>query len=224
MTEPGFPSPRVPGFEGAGVVEATGSEVSDLEPGQRVAVFLFPTPGAWGQYLTVKATSVFPLPEEIDDTVASMLLINPFTARMLVRAVEDAWSGSPRTFVQTAAGSSVGQFIAAVSEREGYQLVNLVRSEEGATRLTKRFSSASTLTTSDPQWPARLRSVLNGTASVVLDAVGGVLANELLDVLEDGGIIISYGALGGSNTPSMMLGFSNAICSPERCPSADGVY
>ncbi len=196
-----LPQPRVPGFEGAGVVEATGSEVSDVEPGQRVAVFLFPTPGAWAEYLTVKATSVFPLPEEIDDTVASMLLINPLTARMLVRAVEDAWSGSPRTFIQTAAGSSVGQFIAAVAEQEDYQLVNVVRSEEGATRLTKRFPSLSTLTTSDPQWPDHLRDLLNGPASVVLDAVGGTLANELLDVLEDGGTIISYGALAGSSAP-----------------------
>src|ERR1700722_11266972 len=73
-----LPRPRVPGFEGAGGGGAVGSDVSDLIPGQRVALFLFPTPGAWGEYLTAKAASAVPLPDEIDDATASMLLINPF--------------------------------------------------------------------------------------------------------------------------------------------------
>jgi NADPH:quinone reductase-like Zn-dependent oxidoreductase len=190
--------PRVPGFEGAGTVVVVGPDVLELEPGQRVALFLFPTPGAWGEYLTTSASSLVPIPDDIDDATASMVLINPFTARMLLRTAEDAWAGPPRPTLQTAAGSSVGRFVAAAAEGRGYLLVNLVRSPQGAAELGTRFPSLSTFSTSGPNWSAQARMTLGSSAAVALDAVGGTMVNELLDLLEDGGTVVNYGALSGS--------------------------
>lgn len=191
-------SPRIPGVEGAGAVVAVGSDVVGVEAGQRVA--FFPAPGAWADYVTTAASAVVPVPEEVSDTTTALMLVNSLTALMLLRAVEEAWAGAPRPFVQTAAGSSVARLIAAAAERHEYPLVNLVRSTAGATALSARFPSLPTIATSEPDWQVRLHDSLGGAASVVLDPVGGVLATELLGTLEDGGSMVSYGELSGPTT------------------------
>ncbi|CAN5598112.1 zinc-binding dehydrogenase [soil metagenome] len=191
-------SPRIPGMEGAGVVVAVGSDVVGVEAGQRVA--FFPAPGAWADYVTTAASAVVPVPEGLSEATAALMLVNPLTALMLLRAVEEAWAGTPRPFVQTAAGSSVARLIAAAAERHEYPLVNLVRSTASATALSDRFPSLPTIATSDPDWQVRLRDALGGAASVVLDPVGGTLATALLGTLEDGGSMISYGQLSGPTT------------------------
>lgn len=189
---------RIPGVEGAGVVVAVGSDVVDVQPGQRVA--FFPTAGAWAEYVTTVDSAVVPVPDQVSDATAALMLVNSLTALMLLRAVEEAWAGDPRPFVQTAAGSSVARLIAAAAERHDYPLVNLVRSTAGATALSARFPSLTTIATSEPEWQDRLHDSLGGAASVVLDPVGGKLAAELLGTLEDGGSMVSYGELSGPTT------------------------
>lgn len=198
--------PRIPGFDGAGVVVAVGRDVVDLQPGQRVA--FFPVPGAWAEHVIASASAVVPVPDEIDDSTAALMLVNPLTMQMLLRALDEAWAGTPRPFVQTAAGSSVGRLIAAAAERHDFPLVNLVRSAAGAGALTERFPSLTTISTSEPDWPARMRDALGEPASVVLDAVGGALATNLLAGLADGGSLISYGRLSGS---SVSLGATDVV-------------
>ncbi|WP_114423745.1 alcohol dehydrogenase catalytic domain-containing protein [Nocardioides houyundeii] len=187
---------RIPGFDGAGVVTAVGRDVADLQPGQRVA--FFPVSGAWAEHVVAAASAVVAVPDEIDEPTAALMLVNPVTMRMLLRALDEAWAGTPRPFVQTAAGSSVGRLVAAAAERHDFPLVNLVRSTAGAAALTERFPSLTTISTSEPDWSARMRDALGGPASVVLDAVGGTLATDLLAGLADGGSLISYGGLSGS--------------------------
>jgi NADPH:quinone reductase-like Zn-dependent oxidoreductase len=192
-------SSRIPGLEGAGVVVAVGSDVVDVKPGQRVA--FFPAAGAWAEYVTAADSAVVPIPDQVSDATAALMLVNSLTALMLLRAVEEAWKGAPRPFVQTAAGSSVARLIAAAAERHEYPLVNLVRSTAGASALAARFPSLTTIATSEPDWQTRLHDSLGGAASVVLDSVGGMLAAELLGTLEDGGSMVSYGELSGPTTP-----------------------
>lgn len=201
------PDLRIPGVEGVGFVVAVGRDVVDLQIGQRVA--FFPVSGAWAEYATASASAVVPVPDEVGDPTAALMLVNSVTALMLVRAVEEAWAGSPRPFVQTAAGSSVARLVAEAAVRKGYPLVNLVRSTAGAAALAERFPSLTTIATSEPDWAARMGDALGEPASVVLDAVGGESASGLLDALADGGSLISYGNLSGSSTsliPASLVG------------------
>jgi NADPH:quinone reductase-like Zn-dependent oxidoreductase len=192
-----LPQPRSPGLEGMGVVESIGKAVSEVDAGTRVA--FFGVWGAWSEY--VIARFVVPLPNDVSDETGSQLLLNPLTMLELLRAVEEAWAGRPQPLLQTAAGSSVGKLITAVAEARRYPLVNLVRSVEGADALARRFPSIPTIATSDADWPARVRSALGGAASVILDAVGGEFAGDLVEVLGEGGTLVEYGALGGPVIP-----------------------
>jgi NADPH:quinone reductase-like Zn-dependent oxidoreductase len=76
-----------------------------------------------------------------------------------------------------------------------------------SSRVCKRIlplakSNHRTLTsTSDPDWPAQVRKSFGGPASVVLEAVGGALVNDLFGLIKDGGTVISYGSLSRPTTP-----------------------
>ena len=129
------------------------------------------------------------------------MLVNTITMRDLLRAVEEAWAGTPRPVLQTAAGSSVARLVTAAAVRNGYPLVSLVRSERGAEVLRERFPSVPVISTSGPGWAGKARAALGGPAGVILDPVGGTLAAQLLSLLEDGGTLITYGALSGEGLP-----------------------
>ncbi|PSM44658.1 alcohol dehydrogenase [Streptomyces dioscori] len=199
-TQGRFAAPRSPGLEGMGLVETVGEGVTDLRPGQRVA--FFPVPGAWSELLTAPADLVVPVPEGVSDGTAALMLVNPLTLLMLLRAVEDAQHGLKGPVVQTAAGSSVGRLVGAAALRHDIPLVNLVRSAAGAQSLRERFPTLPTVSTADADWRAQVRDATGGRgAQVVLDAVGGSMTGELAGLLDDGGTLITYGQLGSGSTP-----------------------
>ncbi|MGA5806316.1 alcohol dehydrogenase catalytic domain-containing protein [Streptomyces cellulosae] len=202
---PGLPDqpeePRIPGVEGMGVVEDVGAGVRTPEPGRRVAVF--PAPGTWAEYVVVPAERAVPVPDEVGDDTAALMLVNPLTLLMLHRTVEQALDGHDGPVVQTAAGSSVGRLVAARAERQGLRLVNPVRSEAGARKLRELFPAQPVISTSHADWREQMRRATGGEgARAVLDCVGGSLTRGLVGLLADGGTLIGYGRLGsGTTTP-----------------------
>ncbi|WP_211241373.1 zinc-binding dehydrogenase [Pseudonocardia spinosispora] len=200
---PGLPSatfdpPRSPGLEGYGVVEATAAD--GLAPGTRVA--FFPVPGAWSEYVTAPADLVVPVPDDVSDSVAALMLVNPLTLTMLLRAVRDAGAGVPgRPLLQTAAGSSIGALVSSAALRHGFPVINLVRSDAGAAALRDRFPALPAISTSWDGWREQVRAAAGGQGPpTVLDAVGGELTGDLVALLADGGTLITYGRLGAGTT------------------------
>lgn len=194
-----FATPRIPGVEAMGVIEAVGEGVQDLRPGQRVA--FFPVPGAWSEVVTAPADLVVSVPEDLGDETAALMLANPLTLLSLLRAVEDAQHGQAGPVVQTAAGSSVGKLVSAAALKHGIPLVNLVRSATGAQTLRQRFPALPVISTADADWRTQVQDATGGRGvQVVLDAVGGSLTGELAGLLADGGTLITYGGLGSGST------------------------
>jgi NADPH:quinone reductase-like Zn-dependent oxidoreductase len=62
-----------------------------LSPAGSVA--LFPVAGALGEYVTARVDSAVPVPEGVDNAMASMMLVNPLIVQMLLHAAEEAWAG-----------------------------------------------------------------------------------------------------------------------------------
>ncbi|MGA5771566.1 alcohol dehydrogenase catalytic domain-containing protein [Streptomyces pseudogriseolus] len=200
---PGLPDqdsqPRAPGVEGMGVVEEAGADVRAPLVGRRVAAF--PAPGTWAEYVVVPAERAVPVPDEVGDDTAALMLVNPLTLVMLHRAVEQALDGHDGPVVQTAAGSSVGRLVSAHAERHGLPLVNLVRGAAGARKVREMFPGQPVIVTSDADWQDQVRRATGGGgARAVLDCVGGSLTRDLVGLLGDGGTLISYGRLGSGVT------------------------
>src|SRR5262249_40694081 len=72
------PLPATPGFEGAGVIEEVGPEVTNLAVGN--LVILPHDLGTWREAVAVDAIKLTLVPEEIEPAQAAMLKINPITA------------------------------------------------------------------------------------------------------------------------------------------------
>jgi NADPH:quinone reductase-like Zn-dependent oxidoreductase len=203
--ERGRPSGEVtPGLEATGVVADIGPGTSVGEgvgPGARVT--FFPVPGAWQEFVHVRADLAVPVPPEIGPELAPQLLCNPLTAQSLLRAAGlGAFAGAEHVLVQAAAGSAVGRLLAVLATSRGAVMVNVVRSDEGAAALRDWFPGGSVVSAASPGWPAAIRAHAGNRPLLAgFDPVGGAMGRELLRLLSPGGTLVSYGALDSAPIP-----------------------
>lgn len=193
---------RIPGFEGAGVIERIGSGVNDadLQIGQRVA--FFPAGGAWKDTVVVPRTSVVALPDDVPDRIGAQMLINTITARMLMRAGHNSVPPDRLvdvTVLLTGAGSAVGRIVASLLREAGVSVVGLVRTEESAASLRKLHAHAGIVATDGADWKGELRTIIRDRdIYVAIDGVGGDLLADLPQFLVKGATIVNFGTLGGA--------------------------
>jgi NADPH:quinone reductase-like Zn-dependent oxidoreductase len=189
------------GIEATGVVTEVGAGVTGLNPGTRVT--FFPHHGAWRQVVNVDAAIAVPVPDSVPDEVAAQMLCNPITAAMLRRAAQQHFGvGFDAVVLNNAAASSVGRLFTAVAVHHQIATISIVRSEQRAQQLRDRFPTVPVVSTSDPDWVARVHAAAAGRPiPVALDPVGGTMAGELLSALSDGGALIVYGELAQESIP-----------------------
>jgi NADPH:quinone reductase-like Zn-dependent oxidoreductase len=180
------PLPHIPGAEGVARVLATGAEVDGLQVGDLVVLPLYA--GAWRERLVVPADGLFALPSG-DIQQYSMLGSNPPTAGLMLSEYACLQPGD--WVVQNAANSGVGRSLIALARRRGLKTINLARDETTFAELTA--AGADVVHADDADAAADVRAVI-GDARVALavEAVGGPGAARLLELLSDGGSLVSY--------------------------------
>lgn len=184
------PLPTTPGFEASGVIVAVGDGVDTHRVGQRVACFAGKDDGTWAEYMRLPATNAFPVADSVSDEQASMMLVNPLTARALVDKAHGA-----SALVQTAAASALGKMIIRLAADTGIATINVVRRDESVAELKAlgveyAFNSHSDTFDADFREAARQ---LN--ARIGVDAVAGDLTGRLLHLMPRGSRMIVYGGL-----------------------------
>ncbi|OON82911.1 zinc-dependent alcohol dehydrogenase family protein [Streptomyces tsukubensis] len=185
--------PFVPGYEGVGVVEATGTGVTGLRAGLRVLPL--GSAGAWQQTKVTAARWCFPVDPALTDEEAATAYINPLTALLMVRRHTIATGA--RTVVINAAASAIGQILIRMLNKEGISPIALVRRRRSLDRLPGDGLTAAVCTEDRPAADA-VREITRGRGpDVVLDAVGGTEGTELGRALADGGTLVHYGLLSG---------------------------
>ncbi|MCX7669518.1 MAG: alcohol dehydrogenase catalytic domain-containing protein, partial [Anaerolineae bacterium] len=120
--------PWVPGSEGAGFVEAIGPDVTEAQPGERVA--FIGGLGTYAEYCLVPAQRLVALPAEISFEQGVAAMIQGMTAHVL----------APRTYplkpgdwclIHAAAGG-VGLLLTQIARRQGARVIGTVSTEEKA--------------------------------------------------------------------------------------------
>ena len=196
------------GYEGVGVIEAVGPEIADsggLSVGCRVA--FFPGLGAWSEKVVVPAAFVTPIDDDIPDKIVAQLHVNPLTAVMLMNAAIEA--GVVPGGELDAGGASVAKLVAALARRRDIPVISIVRSREGARRLSELLPDVDVVASADPDWLDQLDRVAPpGGPFVGLDAVGGPVGSAVLDRLAQGGSLITYGDLSGEPLQANALSFA----------------
>ncbi|PQM29524.1 quinone oxidoreductase [Sphingopyxis lindanitolerans] len=178
------------GVEGVGVVESASDGVADFVPGQRVGYF-GPERGAYATHRNIAATSLFPIPDDIDDETAAAVLLKGCTAEFLVERCARVEAGWP-VLVHAAAGG-VGLILVQWLKAIGAVVIGTVGSEAKAAEARAAGADHVILYRSEDT-ARRVRELTNGKGvRVVFDGVGLATWDASLDSCGMRGLIVSYG-------------------------------
>ncbi len=194
--------PQVPGFEGVGVVEASGGGLRGrLFRGRRVVV-MNPSGGNWAEYAVVPETRVIPVSSVLSDEQAATFFVNPATAWILTREVLRIPQG--QWLLQTAAGSALGHMIVRLGRHCGFRTLCIVRREESVESLRQAGADAVVVFDPDHADAAELReqvlaAVGEDGVRYAIDPVSGRTAAAVIECLGSGARMLLFGSL--SNEP-----------------------
>jgi NADPH:quinone reductase-like Zn-dependent oxidoreductase len=186
--------PATPGFEGVGVVEASGGGLLARRVlGKRVAVLNGET-GNWQEQVVIPARNAVPLPRGLPDEQAATFFVNPASAVVLTRHVLKVPPGA--WLLQTAAGSALGRMVIRLGKLHGFRTLNVVRRREQAEEL-KKLGGDEVICSGEEPVAERARGVTGGGVLYAIDAVGGETGAEAARALGPGGRLVLYGTLSG---------------------------
>ena len=190
--------PAVLGMEGAGVVEALGSDVTEVAVGDRVAYAGVP-PGAYTEFRCMPAHRLVKLPDAIDFQQAAAMMLQGMTARYLLRGCYSVSAGD--TVLIHAAAGGVGSIVVQWARHLGATVIGTVGSEEKA-ELAKANGCHHPILYSQEDWVGRIREITAGKGvDVVYDSVGQATFFKSLDCLRPMGMMVSFGQSSGAIQP-----------------------
>lgn len=190
--------PATPGYEGVGIVEASGGGLyGKVLAGKRVAV-LNRAGGNWAEKTVVPANQCVPLPADLPVEQAAMFFVNPVTAYVMTRKVLAVPRGE--WLLQSAAGSSLGKMVIRLARHEGFRTIDVVRRAGQAEELKSLGAEDVVVYDGDRDDPqALVDQVMAHTEGhrvrYAIDPVGGRTATALIRCLGDAGRMLVYGSL-----------------------------
>lgn len=193
-----LPLPGIPGLEAVGTIEAVGEGVTGFGPGDRVA-YISRNYGGYSRMRNISAALVVPVPEGIDDGVASAWFLKGLTAQALVDEVEPVQAGAA-VLVQ-AAGGGVGQLIARMAKLRGATVIGTAGSAEKVD-IALAAGCDHVIAYRDEDVAARVMEVTGGVGvATSFDAVGADTFEGSLASLAVQGHLVHYGQASGPIPP-----------------------
>lgn len=190
--------PAIPGLEGAGIVEATGPQVTDMAVGDRVAYAGLP-PGAYSQVRLMPAERLVKLPPEISTRQAAAMMLQGMTARYLLHGCYRVKAGD--TILIQAAAGGVGLIVCQWAKHLGATVIGTVGSADKAA-LARTHGCDYPIEYQREDFAARVRDITDGRGvDVVYDSVGRSTFLKSLDCLRPMGMMVTFGQSSGPIEP-----------------------
>ncbi|MNF40872.1 Quinone oxidoreductase 1 [compost metagenome] len=185
------------GSEGAGVVEAVGSAVSEFQVGDRVAYCTGPQ-GSYAELSVLPADVLVPLPAGVSCEQAAAVTLKGLTVQYLLRQIGRLEGGE--TILFHAAAGGVGSLACQWAKALGVQLIGTVGSAEKAAR-AQALGAWATIDYSREDVRARVLELTDGEkCPVVYDSVGKDTWEISLDCVARRGLMVSFGNASGPVT------------------------
>jgi len=193
-----LPLPGIPGLEAVGRIEAVGDGVTDFAPGDRVA-YISRNYGGYARLRVLDAVLAVPLPDGIDDGVATAWFLKGLTAQALVDDVEPVRAGS--VVLAQAAGGGVGQLVARMAKLRGATVIGTAGSPEKAA-IAHAAGCDHVIAYRHDDVAAAVREITGGRGvAVAFDAVGKDTLEGSLAALGVKGHLVHYGQASGAIPP-----------------------
>jgi NADPH:quinone reductase-like Zn-dependent oxidoreductase len=142
--------------------------------------------------MPTSAQSCIPLNKNVSFEKGAMLLVNPLTALAML---EIAQHGKHRAIISTAAASALGGMIIRLGKRHNIPIINVVRRQEQVDWV-RGLGSEYVLNSTDADFVEQLRELAHKLgATLLLDAIGGNMTQQLAEAAPFGSTILMYSRL-----------------------------
>ena len=191
------PLPFVPGMEGAGVVTATGPEVTLFRIGDRVA--WTSAIGSYAASVKMPAEKAVAVPEGVELRTAAAVMLQGMTAHYLTTSTFPLAKG--HTCLVHAAAGGVGLLLVQMAKQRGARVIGTVGGEPKAT-LARAAGADEVILYRQEDFLAAVKRLTNGRGvDVVYDGVGKETALKSLDCLALRGMMVFFGNASGPVGP-----------------------
>lgn len=184
---PGVPKPPFsPGYEVVGLVDQVGANVTNVQPGQRVAALT--VTGGYSEFICLPAEELVPVPDGVDSAEVACLVLQYVTAYQLLHRVAHVQPGQ-RLLIHGAAGG-VGTALLELGQSLNLEMYgtasagkhDLVR-QLGGTPIDYRHED----------FCDRIRELTTDGVDVVFDGIGGTHLLASHRALAPKGQLVCYG-------------------------------
>jgi NADPH2:quinone reductase len=189
--------PATLGQEAAGMVDAVGPGVTEVQVGQRVAYIS--QPGAYAEFAIVPASVLVPIPDGVETRTAAAVMLQGMTAHYLAKSTYPLKKGE--TALVHAAAGGVGQLLVQIAKRQGARVIGTVSTQEKA-RLAQEAGADEIIFYTQTDFAQETRRLTDGVgAHVVYDSVGKTTFEGSLDSLRPRGYLVLFGQSSGPVPP-----------------------
>ena len=200
------PLPNGLGMEGAGVVEAVGEGVTEVQVGDRVAYAGRPI-GAYAEARNMPASQLLVLPEKIGFDTAAAMMLQGLTVQYLFHRTVPLKAGD--TILFHAAAGGVGLIACQWAKVMGVTLIGTVGSEEKAALATEN-GAHHVINYNQENFTERVKEITGGKGvSAVYDSIGKDTFIGSLDCLQPLGTMVSFGSASGPVPPFSLTELAN---------------
>ena len=219
-------TPYVPGVQGVGAVEQSGSLAEGTRVWFATSAGMAPGDGSLAGLCSVADVDVVPLEADVGDPVAAAIGLSGVAAWMAL-----SWRGALQpgeTVLVLGGGGAVGQAgIGAARALGAGRVVAVARSEEAQRRASDAGAHVVVPLGADvDDLTTRLASATGGGAAVVLDPVFGIGATAASRVLAPGGRLVNLGGAAADEATfssavlrgrsASVLGYTNNALTPQQ--------
>lgn len=189
-----LPTPTGLGHEAAGVIEALGADVHDLNIGDHV-VYMNAGLGAYAKHRNVTASKLVKIPSDISDEQAAAVFFKAMTAQYLVKKTYPVKVGD--TVLVHAAAGGVGQILSAWAKSLGAKVIGTAGSTAKCA-IARQAGCDVAIDYSQSDWVQQvLEASGDKKVQVVYDSVAQHTFLGSLDCAAPFGMIVLYGAASG---------------------------
>lgn len=198
------PLPFINGQEAAGIVTSVGSEVSNLNPGDRVAYT--GVRGSYAEYAAVPADRLVVIPDQVDFETAAAAMLQGMTAHYLSHSTYPIRRGD--TVLVHAAAGGVGLLLVQMAKRLGARVIGTAGSPDKA-QLARAAGADEVIIYSEQDFESETKRLTNNEGvHVVYDGVGKATFEKDLNILRPRGYLVLFGGASGAVPPFDLIQLS----------------
>jgi NADPH2:quinone reductase len=196
--------PFVLGQEGAGVVNAVGTDVKTMKNGDRVA--WTGVMGSYAEYAAVPADRLVPIPDGVNDQQAAATMLQGMTAHYLSHDTYPLKRGE--TALVHAAAGGVGLLLVQMAHHIGARVIATVSTDEKA-KLAREAGADEVILYTQSDFEVETKRLTGGKGvDVVYDSVGKTTFEKGLNVLRPRGMMVLFGGSSGAVPPFDLIALS----------------